>query len=125
VKYRKPKPRRDPLRRRTIRRKSNFKPLEFIKTEKKEKGSPFSQSKDYKYFWGHIVKEVVKQLPDKRVVCWYNEHMLSLQTCAYNKFLKENNYCKRCTLFQKDEHAQDLKVLITEWEKDELENPEE
>ena len=81
--------------------------------------------KSYKYFWGHVVKEVAKQLPDKRVICWYNEHMLELQTCADNKFLQERNYCKRCTLFQKDEHAQVLKALIEEWEKDDLENPEE
>jgi hypothetical protein len=37
------------------------------------------------------------------------------------KFVKETTYCKRCPLFQKDEHAKVLKSLIEEWEKDEIE----
>jgi hypothetical protein len=37
------------------------------------------------------------------------------------KFVKETTYCKRCPLFQKDEHATTLRSLIEEWEKDDLE----
>ncbi len=109
------------IRRSPLKNCQKFEPLEFITPKKKEKGSPFTQSKDYKYFWGHIVREVADQLPEKRVICWFDEHNLSLRICAYNKFLRERTYCKRCPLFQGDEHAQALKDLIVEWEKDELE----
>lgn len=99
-------------------------PVEFIRPIKKTKGPTFVTSKDYKYFDGHIVKDIVKQLPNKRVVCWYEEDIKPLGWCAYLKFINKKRYCKRCTLFQDDEHAQELKVLINEWEKDDLENLE-
>ncbi len=109
------------LKRRAIRRKPGSKPPECITPERKRKGSAYGGSKDYKYFYGHIVLEAVKQLSDKRVICWHNDHMLSLPVCAINKFWKEKSYCKRCPLFQKDEHAQELRSLIEEWETDDLE----
>jgi hypothetical protein len=109
------------LRRRAIRRKPGSKPPEYITPVKKRKGAAYSSSKDYKYFYGHIVPEVFRQLVDKRVICWHSDHMLTLQVCAMNKFWKEMNYCKRCPLFQKDEHAQELRSLIEKWETDDLE----
>jgi hypothetical protein len=109
------------LKRRAIRRKPGSKPSECLVPEKKIKGSAYSSSKDYKYFQGHVVPEIASQLSDKRVVCWYNDHMLTPPVCAMNKFWKENSYCKRCSLFQKDEHAQELRSLIEKWETDDLE----
>ena len=82
----------------------------------------FSATKDYKYFWGHVTKEVALQLPNKTVICWYNDHMLSLPVCAIHKFVREKQYCKRCPLFQNDEHGPPLRRLIEEWEKDDLED---
>lgn len=113
------------LKRRAVRRKRGSKPPEYITPKKKTKGSPFSQTKEYQYFEGHIVPEVAKQLPRKNVICWYNDHMLSLPVCAIKKFWKLQTHCKRCPLFQSDEHAQQLKSLIEEWELDDLkeENP--
>lgn len=112
------------LKRRAIRRKSGHKKPEYITPEKKRKGSAYGGSKDYKYFYGHIVPEVAKQLSDKRVICWYNDHMLSLPICAINKFWKEKSYCKRCPLFQGDEHAQELRSILEKWETDDLEEEE-
>ncbi len=108
------------LKRRAIRRSPGHKKPEYITPVKKQKGSAYSSRKEYKYFHGHVVPEIVKQLPNKRVVCWYNDHILSLSECAINKFWKEKNYCKRCSLFQADEHAQELRSLIEEWEIDDL-----
>jgi len=71
-----------------------------------------------------VVKEVAKQLPNKSVICWQTDHTLSLPVCANNKFVKEKTYCKRCPLFQKDEHSTTLRSLIEEWEKDDLEEDE-
>ena len=109
------------LKRRAIRRKPGSKPPECLVPEKKRKGATYSSSKDYKYFQGHIVPEILRQALDKRVICWYNDHMLTLSVCAMNKFWKEKSYCKRCPLFQKDEHAQELRSLIEKWETDDLE----
>jgi len=36
------------------------------------------------------------------------------------KFVQEKQHCKRCTLFQGDEHSTTLRQLIQEWEKDEV-----
>lgn len=120
-KFAKRKQKKNGVRRSQLRNRQKFEPLEFINPRKKEKGSTFAQSKDYKYFWGHVVKEIADQMPEKRVICWFDEHNLSLKVCAYNKFVREKRYCKRCTLFQGDVHAQALKDLIVEWEKDDLE----
>lgn len=109
------------LKRRAIRRKKGSKLPEYIAPQKKGKGSTYARSKDYQYFYGHIVPEVAKQLPRKTVICWYKDYMMSLPSCAIRKFWKEESYCKRCPLFQRDEHAQDLRSLIEEWEKDDLE----
>ena len=109
------------LKRRRIRSKPGSKPPEYVVPQKKEKGSTYSQTKDYRYFMGHIVPEVAKELPERRVICWRNDHMLSLYVCALNKFWHLRGYCKRCPLFQDDEHAQALKVLIEQWEIDDLE----
>jgi len=38
------------------------------------------------------------------------------------KFWNAQKECKRCSLFQRDEHAQELKDLIEIWEKDDLED---
>jgi hypothetical protein len=81
--------------------------------------------KDYKYFYGHIVPEIADQLSNKRVICWKNDHVLSLPTCALKKFWHGVGYCKRCELFQEDVHAQVLKGLVIEWEKDPFENESE
>ncbi len=109
------------LKRRAIRKKPGSKPPEWIAPVRKYKGAVYSNSKDYKYFHGHIVPETAKQLSNKRVICWYNDHILSLPVCAMNKFWREKSYCKRCSLFQKDEHAQELRSLIKKWETDDLE----
>lgn len=113
------------LKRRAIRRKKGSKPTEYIIPVKKEKGQPYSRSAEYKYFYGHIIPEISKKLPPKHVCCWYNDKVLSLPVCALNKFWREKKYCKRCSLFQDDKYAQELKDLILEWEKDDLENTED
>ncbi|KKL99930.1 hypothetical protein LCGC14_1809520 [marine sediment metagenome] len=112
------------LKRKAIRRKPGRPKPEYLTPEKKRKGPAYSSSKDYKYFQGHIVPEILRQASDKRVICWYNDHMLTLPICAMNKFWKENSYCKRCPLFQKDEYAQELRSLIEKWETDDLEKEE-
>jgi hypothetical protein len=109
------------LKRRAIRRKPGSKKPEHITPKQKRKGAPYSRTKEYQYFEGHIVPEVAKQLPSKNVVCWHNDHMLSLPVCAIKKFWQLQNHCKRCPLFQKDEHSTTLRSLIEEWEKDDLE----
>jgi len=109
------------LKRRAIRRKPGSKKPEYITPEKKRRGSPYSKTKEYQYFEGHIVPEVAKQLPPKNVICWYNDHMLSLPVCAIKKFWQLQTHCKRCPLFQSDAHADTLRSLIEEWEKDDLE----
>jgi len=72
-----------------------------------------------------VTPEIIKQLPEKRVICWINYQNLSLPICAMKKFWNVQKECKRCSLFQKDEHAQELKGLIETWEKDDLENLED
>ncbi len=119
--FAKKKKKKNGIRRSPLRNRQKFEPSEFISPQKKGKGGSFAQSKDYQYFWGHVVREIVDQLPETRVICWYNGHSLSLKICAYNKFVQEKRYCKRCTLFQGDGYAQALKDLIIEWEKDDLE----
>ena len=106
------------LKRRAIRKKPGSKPPEYIQPKHKRRGASFSTQAEYQYFYGHIVPEVAKKLPSKKVVCWYNDHILSLPICAMKKFWGEKTYCKRCTLFQDDEYAQELKTLIEEWECD-------
>ena len=106
------------LKRRAIRRKPGSKLPEYVTPEKKRKGAAYSNSRDYKYFYGHVIPEIARQLPDKCVICWHNDHMLSLIVCAMNKFWGEKTHCKRCPLFQKDEHAQELRSLIEKWETD-------
>lgn len=108
------------LRRRKVKRKPGTKPTEYLTPEKKKRGNPYSQSKDYQYFSGHVVPDIIRSLPDKKVVCWYNDHILSLRSCSLNKHWLEKSYCKRCPLFQKDEHAQELRSLIEKWEEDDL-----
>jgi len=110
------------LKRRAIRKKPGSKPPECIIPQKSKRS--FAQTAEYKYFWGHVVKEVAKQLPNKTVSCWKTDHTLSLPVCANKKFVKELTYCKRCPLFQKDEHSTTLRSLIEEWEKDDLEEDE-
>jgi hypothetical protein len=112
------------LRRRTIRRRPGSKPPEYIIPVRKQEGVAYSNGKDYRYFHGHVIPEVAKQLPDKHIICWRNDHMLSLPVCAMNKFWEEKKYCKRCSLFQADEYAQELRSLIEKWETDDLEEEE-
>lgn len=110
------------MKRRAIRRKPGVKPTEYIVPQKSKK--PFGSTKDYKYFWGHVVKEIAKKLPkDEVVICWHTDHMLSLPICAVKKFVQEQQYCKRCPLFQNDTHAEKLRIIVEEWEKDDLEEP--
>jgi len=80
-----------------------------------------TRTKDYRYFVGHVTPEIARQLENKTTICWVNGHMLSLPVCAINKFWREQSYCKRCPLFQKDDYAEQLRSLIEEWEKDDLE----
>jgi hypothetical protein len=101
-----------------VRRKPGTKPTEYILPQPNKKS--FGNTKDYKYFWGHAIQEVTVQMPSKPVVCWHNDHVLSLPLCAFNKFVKEKTYCKRCPLFQGDEHSQTLRELIEKWERDEV-----
>ena len=108
------------LKRRAIRLKPGTKPPEYIIPTKKTKGGNYSRSSDYQHFEGHVVPEVAKQLPGKTVICWENDHMLSLPVCAISKFWKQKSYCKRCSLFQGDEHSQELRSLIVKWETDDL-----
>ena len=109
------------LKRRVLRQKPGSKPPEYIVPEKKKKGVPYTRTADYQYFEGHLVPEVAKKLPGKTVICWANDHMLSLQVCAINKFRRQHSQCKRCSLFQGDEHTPVLRLLIEEWELDDLE----
>jgi hypothetical protein len=46
---------------------------------------------------------------------------MTLPACSIRKFWNQESYCKRCMLFQKDEHSQVLRSLIEEWEQDDLE----
>jgi len=108
------------LKRRAVRRKAGSKPPEYIVPKKKRKGTSYTRTADYQHFEGHVVPEVAKQLPGKTVICWENDHMLSLPVCAIKKFWKQKSYCKRCSLFQGDEHSQVLRSLIEEWELDDL-----
>jgi len=80
----------------------------------------FGNTRDYKYLWGHSTSEVLVQLPKAPVLCWFNGEKLSVPECAKNKFLQEKDHCKRCSLFQEDEHAKTLRELIVEWERDEV-----
>lgn len=109
------------LKRKAIRFKKGQKKPEYITPQKKKKGPPYSNTTEYQYFEGHITPEIAKQLSPKNVICWYNDHMLSLPVCAIKKFWQLQKYCKRCPLFQDDEYSNQLKPLILEWEKDDLE----
>ena len=109
------------LKRRKIRSKPGGKRPEHIIPHKKIDGQPYSQTSEYKYFEGHVVPEIAKQLSVKSVVCWYNDQMLSVPMCAINKFRQQRTHCKRCSLFQKDEHSQELRSLVEDWEMDDLE----
>lgn len=109
------------LQRRTVKKKKIVKPPAYIIPQKKIKGTSYVQSADYKYFEGHVVLEIAKKLSPKLVVCWYNDHILSLPACAYRKFWKQDSCCKRCSLFQNDEPAQELRDLVVGWEDDDFE----
>lgn len=109
------------LKRRAIRRKSGTSAPEYILPTKKSKGGNYSRTADYQHFEGHVVPEVAKKLPGKTVICWETDHMVSLPICAFMKFWKQKAYCKRCSLFQGDEHSQELRSLIEKWEIDDLE----
>lgn len=107
------------LKRRTLIRKVNN-PVEVLEPERSERS--FATTKDYRDFWGHVVKEIAQKLPKTAVVCWKDDHILSLPVCAMNKFIKEKKYCKRCSLFQGDVYSKKLYELIENWEKDEMED---
>lgn len=109
------------LRRRAIRRKNNTKKLEYIAPKKKIGGAPYSRTKEYKYFEGHITPEVAKQLSKKNVICWHNDRIMYLPSCAVKKFWQAQKHCKRCPLFQNDAHSEQLRSLIEEWQRDDLE----
>lgn len=81
---------------------------------------PYSTTRDYKYFWGHSTREVISQLPQVPVKCWFTGEELSVPVCATSKFLQEEKHCKRCPLFQEDELAKKFRALITKWEQDEV-----
>ena len=101
--------------------KKSSKQKEPIRPEPREKAY-FANTKIYKFFCGHVVKEVAQQLPSDPVVCWHDQSALSLPECAVNKFMKEVSYCKRCPLFQEGyTHVNSLIALIEDWEKDDLE----
>jgi hypothetical protein len=108
------------LKRRVIPKKKGSRRTEHIIPQKKEKGS-YARTKDYEYFKGHIVPDIVGKLPKKNVICWYNDHNLSLPVCAIKKFWQLQKHCKKCPLFQGDEHAQVFKSIIDLWETDDLE----
>lgn len=97
-------------------RRNRDKKVERIEPEKAKRA--YTNTRDYKHFWGHVVREVAEQLPNKPVICWKDDHILNLPVCALNKFLKEKSYCKRCSLFQEDEHATLLREIIQDWEKE-------
>ena len=80
----------------------------------------YGTTRDYKHLCGHSVAAVTKQLPDQPVLCWFNSQVQTLNECALLKFVKEQQHCKRCSLFQGDEHSTTLRNLIQEWEKDEV-----
>ena len=109
---------KNPLKRRAIRRKSDEPPIDYLTPQKSKK--TFVNSAIYKYLWGHLVKEIIQQLPAKPVICWYDDHTLSLPVCAVSKFLKEKNYCKKCPLFQEDEYSSILQQSIEKWEVDDI-----
>ena len=107
------------LKRRAIRLPKGHVPPDYIATERKGKGT-YSQTVGYKHFSEHLVVEVASQLSQERtVICWATNHMLSLPACAGRKFVHNQPRCRRCSLFQKDEHAKVLKGLVEDWEKDE------
>lgn len=108
------------LKRRAISKKRGSGKPEYIIPQKK-KNSSYVRTKDYTYFKGHIVPDIVNQLPNKNVICWYSDHKLSLPVCAIKKFWQLQKHCKKCPLFQGDEHAQVFKSIIDLWEKDDLE----
>ena len=115
-------PKKKGLKRRSVRLKPGTKPSVNIVPEKKGKGATYTRTEDYKYFQGHLVPQVARQLEKTTVICWYNSHTLSLPVCAVQKFWKEQSFCKRCSLFQGDAHARHLKELIEAWE---IDDPEE
>lgn len=106
------------LRRRTVRKKRGGSVPKFIVPRKAKKS--FGETVGYRYFCGHVVREVAKQLPNTSVICWKTDHALSLPVCAMHKFVREKTYCKKCPLFQKDEYADMLRLLIVQWEQDDL-----
>ena len=106
------------LKRKTVRRPNGTRPPEIIRPKKAKR--PFSNTTDYKYFNGHVTRDIAKQLPDSPVFCWNDERPYDLNLCAVFKFWQERPHCKRCPLFQNDEHTPVLRDLITAWETDEL-----
>ncbi len=112
---------KNPLRRRAIRRRKNSKPTKYIIPRKKSKGGTYVRTQDYSHFEGHIIPDIAKGLSPLPVICWYNDHMISLPACAVRKFWQQQSYCKRCSLFQGDEYSKELRSLIENWEKDDLE----
>jgi hypothetical protein len=108
------------LKRPAVRLPKGHVPPNYIVPAKKKKGT-YSQSIGYKHFTEHVVVEVASQLPqEKTVICWDTDHMLLLPICAMRKFWDNQSCCKRCSLFQRDEHAEFLQELIENWEKDEV-----
>ena len=106
------------LKKRIIRKKPGSKPPKYITPHKKQKGKSYSQSKGYRYFYSHVIPEIAKQMPKESVICWRNDHMLSIPICIIRKFWKAERDCKRCSLFEDDEYARKLRSLIEEWEID-------
>ena len=110
------------MKRRVLKSKDPSTPYVIVKPAKKVRGGNYVKTEEYEFFSGHTTPEIAKQQPNTHVYCWYTDHTLNLATCAVSKFLKEKSYCKRCSLFQSDEHAQGLRTLIDEWENYEPEN---
>ena len=106
------------IKRRAVRRPNGAEPLEVIKPSASRKS--LGTSKDFIHFEGHVVPEIAKQMPTTAVRCWHDERAYSLDMCTLFKFWKLRKHCKRCLLFQEDEHAQVLRTLIDEWETDEM-----
>lgn len=94
------------------RKRNNIQPIQHVRS--------YGTTRDYKYLWGHSVAQVTEKLSDQPVLCWFNSQIQPLNECALMKFVQEKQHCKRCSLFQGDEHSTTLRNLIQEWEKDEV-----
>ena len=106
---------------RKVKYTATTKSVEYLTPTKKEKGPTFVKTVDYQYFEGHVIPDIAKGLPKQPTVCWKNDHNLSLEICAVMKFCKQTSYCKRCTLFQGDAPAGELRALVEKWEVDDFE----